>query len=261
MSDSNFRRRRRVTFLVLFFFVFAAGWIGMSRLNERPELHIKTIQIQGAHYCSLARVTAITKPYLGGNLVSTFLSGRLRQHLLKVFPQAQKISIYPRFPSALRIQITEKTPFLTLENRSDMVVVAQDGTPLQRLLPNQLPSPPPNLGLEIRGISPRWALPRLPARGMTKLVAIAQALAMEPSLEHPVIWVRHLALTTSSNEDDIVILKDGKTPIKMGSFTQFSTKLAAVRLFLSHHHTSEPSQNIGYIDVRVPQRVIVYYGP
>ncbi len=258
MTEPNYRRRRRFTLLILGLLLGTGLWWGYAQLSQFRALQIHEFRVIGAVYCPPERIQALCAPYRNQNVITTFLSGRLKRRLKKAFPQAQKIAIWPLFPSVLQIKITEKTPFITLAGSTEMVVVAQDGTALQRLNPACAASA--NLGLVVRGIPPRWAVPKVPPKAMVKLVTLVEALQHAQGLDHPVIVIHHLSLVPSSNRDDIVILKDGILPIKMGSLDQTSQKLAAAALFITHHRTEAPSKNIGYIDVRVPHRVIVNYG-
>lgn len=255
MAPKRYRLRRRITLLVLFGGLIALGMVIRDKFHQIEEIRIKKITIVGTHFCPEIAVKTSVKKYYDQNLFWIWAIPSYKNKLLKQFPQAQKIIFHFKYPSQLVIQFFEKAPFVILQGKAETALLSNDGTWLQKI--PQIPTN--NKLLVVQGVSPKWAFPKANPIVMAKLLLI-QSKLKPIHLESCTVLFRALSLSSSANGDDIVLLKDTHTAIKMGSLESFQEKLAAVDTFLNRKSGTYISRNATVIDVRVPHKVFAYYG-
>jgi len=271
-SSKKNRVKRRLT-LIFVLSLFVTGLVfGGIKLNQIEALKVKKIRITGAYYCKEAEIRSIASAYKGHQLIKVILSGQLKKKLQKQFSAIQSVRVSVLFPSVLTIKVVEKSPFAAFYTAKNVRIVASDGAFLEAIALTITP----NAQVNVSGVPISLLTPDAHPIIIDKVAHIYAEISQYPELKTAEINFQRLVLSEvpmiiSANQelwvvpdcepigDQFVILKARKLPIKMGGLESLSEKLKTLDAFFGQKNVNISSQNITYIDLRVPDRVIVKY--
>ncbi len=251
---TNFKRRRRFTLLFLFTCAISALTWGLTTLVHLPELQLKKVLILGTHYTSPDSISEFCLQHQDKNIIGLLLNRKFRQNLYGEFPQIDEVQFGFQWPNTLTLAITEKKPFAVFMT-SPLKLCSKDGTVLQ-IIDSSFP-----VGkscIHIFGVSEKWVQKQVPEPLMQKVASIADCLHKSNVTAN--IVFKHVWLSPAGNMDDVVVLKENGTAFKIGPTHDLESKFQRLNAMLSHIKATEPSKSIQYIDLRVPNKVIVKYG-
>ena len=144
-------RRRFVVLMLL-----AAALFGLYTLWFRDSslVAVKTVSIEGASGNEKGLRKALTET--ARTMTTLHIDQSALADVARPFPLVESVSADPSFPSALKIQVTERRPAALIGDGSDAVAVAGDGTILRGLATDhlrlpQLPLSSPPKGRTLRG--------------------------------------------------------------------------------------------------------------
>jgi POTRA domain, FtsQ-type len=255
MKTNRYRLRRRITKLVLLG-AFGYGMYALSGVIDRiPEIHIHQIDIRGCHYAPPAQVRAFASTYNGHNMITTWLSGRLKHRLLNRFGQIEHVKITPHFPSRLSIVVQEKKPYALFVTPKAQVLSARDGSCL-RVYPTTKSLTTDRM---VTGLLHPYVYPKVHPVVLSKLATLDTALRPYADLWPLTISYRRLLVIPSTQYDEVVLLKEHTVPIRI-SMDNVSEQLSGLALFFKQQRPSD-NRRIRYINARIGHRIIVSYVP
>jgi cell division septal protein FtsQ len=227
-------------------------YLGIVGWN-RPEVQVETFSILNTHYTQKEVLARYVDSQKGRNILGVRV-GFWTKKMVQKFPQIENVKVRMIWPNHIELTIIEKQPYLSVVMPNRRWIVAKDGTPL-----SQNPQEPLR-GFCVYGLSPKWMTPRIHPMLLTKLQTIYDWVCAYPELLPMGIQIHHMTIATSNTHDEILLLKDHSVPIKIGPSDRLPEQLHALHVFWKTHQAIEPTRAIRYIDLRVPDRVVVRYG-
>lgn len=223
-------------------------------------LGLKTVAIQGNQFVTQDEIRQVAGGFQGKNAVVLSALGILDRRLLARLPKIESVDSDYKWPHAIQLTIIEKKPWVVFKSDKD-VLISSDGMVLARLAPDHLVQLPSEV-VFVRGLNPIYisgnnANPYV-LNLLTPLVK-----GIRQYFPDQVFNLELTGLIVASNGasfEEVVLYKDAVMPIWIGAEYQFLVKLSALRQFLWYIGTEESASPIQYIDLRVPDKVIVGYG-
>ncbi len=255
MTPTRYRLRRRITKLVLLG-LFGYGVYTISGYIDRIDaIHINQIDISGVVYAPQNQIQAMCHTYMGHNVITTWVSGRLKRRLLHRFGQLEGVKITPHFPSRLSVELIEKKPFALFVTPKAQVLSASDGSYL-RVYPT---SPALRTDRIVTGLAYPYVYPKVHPIALAKLHTLDDAVRPYRDLWPLTLSYQRLLLIPTTQYDDVSLLKEHTVPIRI-TMSNVSDQLAGLALFFAHQ-TPTDSRHIRYINARIGHRIIVSYVP
>ncbi len=272
---------KRLFFLLAMMILLAGLGEGVYFYKTDPRLHFKKLTILDAHYVHQNQIEMACSPLLGKNIVELSLSRKTKQHFLQLFPEILDLHIAFQFPSTLILKLKEKKPVMLCISDTEKVEVSFDGT----LLAHHPLQPSPVLAInpsanatenvktalvptdnflsslpKIEGLTPyTFKTKRLHPIITTKLNTLLAELAATLPKERLVIRLEHMWTCASMASDELTLVKSSDIPIKMGTLDTFHTQCQSLAVFLTDPVSQDSSKPIHYIDMRIPDKIIVGY--
>lgn len=231
----------------------------------RLTLGLQTVAIQGNRFVTQDEILRAIGSFQGKNAVILSLSGRLNRRISQALPKVKAVSSDYKWPHAIQLTVVEKTPWLVFNSDIGPVIVAGDGTVLERRNPGDETVLPKEI-VTVESVNPVYFAqktinPYL-LNALTPVVAIIREYFPDQELH---VELKGLVMAPGGcSFDEIIIIKDDDVPVYMGSEARIATKLSALRQFLWYvgmeDANDETHKKIRYIDLRVDGKVLVGYG-
>lgn len=182
-------------------------------------------------------------------LIDWFSFNNHKKKFLQKFPEVESVKIYLKFPNTLKIFVKEKDPSFLIICKKKNFVISEDGFVLN-FLNNQASITNLNKILIIKGLNSDIIKGNLlDANLLNEIKIISNYLKINfPLTSFQILF----------ENDQIVILKDDLVPIKIGSITNLNTKIINLKKILTFLPEAK-QKNIMYLDLRIPDRVIIKY--
>lgn len=265
--------KRRFWGLIRLILVIAilAGVVSMSlAFAKDPRFRFVKIKVLQNELVPTEQIQKACFPVVRQNILTLSLTGHLRAHLLDLFPEFEEVSVGFELPGILVVSVVEKKSVMQFLVGNQVIESASDGTLLKKsvLLPpsvlvsgNAMPTPnQPNVP-KVEGIHPRYfATKHLDPTLVKKVRHVLAQVQKSMPLETFVLSFKHLYLTPSLKEDELVLIKNRSIPIKMGSLLTLEAKCNLLAVFFQDS-VSKTSGTMKYMDLRIPDKLIVSYGP
>ena len=231
----------------------------------RYTMGLTTVGIEGNSFVSHEEIVALLSPYQSRNALALSAFGIVNRRLEKANHKIESVTTDYKWPTGLRVTIKEKKPWVTFSTQDKSVTVAEDGTILSRgqyVAEDEFSKN----GLIIRNISPSYisskSINPYLINNLTPIVRLIRTFFPDQSLQ---LELRGLTLSESGCVfNEVVIVKDDTIPIYMGTDSHLQEKLERLQQYLRHYDEveaqAEQPRSIQYIDVRVPNKIIVNYG-
>ncbi|MFA5878797.1 MAG: hypothetical protein WC860_01335 [Candidatus Margulisiibacteriota bacterium] len=182
-------------------------------------------------------------------LLAYFSFNKYKKRFLKRFPEVKGLTVSIKSPNILRINVQEKEPFVLLINKKKNIVVSDDGFVLNSLN-NQASINNLSQILIIKGVGNNVIKEnRLKIDLLTDIKYLSNSIRLNfPDDSFQILF----------DNSQIVILKNDSIPIKIGCLSNLEVKFANLKEFLTYL-PYEKQKNISYIDLRIPDRIVLKY--
>ncbi len=254
-------RKWRALIIASFLFL---GMIGGGAWGiYRYTLGLKTIAIEGNHYVTQEEIRTLVTPFQGRNALLLSVSGRLRTRLTGALPKVATVITDYKWPRAIKLTVIEKKPWIGLVSNDHSVVLAEDGTVLDRR--GMQPLDETQL-LIVRNVPEifftKTTINPYLLNNLRPIVSVIRDYFPDQSLQ---LELKGLVLSPASCAfDEMILIKDDTVPVYVGSEAKLATKLDALRQFLWYAQVQRSASgeipSVQYIDLRVLGKVIVNYG-
>ena len=255
---------------LIFFLTILVSLVSLTlAVVKDPRFRFLHLQIVNNQVIDPDQLQLACTPISQQNIVWLCFSGRVKTHLLDLFPELEDIQVRFGLPSTLILHLKEKPAVVQFVTSTEQIEASQDGTILKRspILPpvtvsgNETPTPNTPQLPKIEGISSHFfSTKRINPILGEKAHFILKELNKTMPKETFTLSFKHLYLTSSLKEDELILIKDPHIVIKMGTLPQFSSKCKLLSAFLQDPE-SQTSRILKYIDLRIPDKLIASYEP
>ena len=221
--------------------------------------HINEIDYEGENFVSRMSLDYFFESYYDRSVVRWGYMGALKKHLLHEFPQLGSVDVSITFPDKIHFNLIEKPDSISFFTEENTIFMAEDGTVMNA--DDSANAHIENLDsiMIIKGVPTRFlsgdTIDVIVKRKIDKLVFLLMSYLPELTLqvECKVMDV----LESDLYIQEITLLKDDHIPIFVGKMDNLEQKLLNLKHF--YHYTYSSKKTIGYVDLRVSDRVIVNY--
>ncbi|NBV82952.1 FtsQ-type POTRA domain-containing protein [bacterium] len=231
----------------------------------RWALGLQTVAIQGNYYVTQDEVRNAVELYHGRNAVLLSVGGALNRRVAAMLPKVQRVRSDYKWPHAVQLTVIEKKPWIVLAADEGAVIVAADGTVLQRRSPEDV-APLPREAIVVRSVDPVYFSQKIInpylLNALTPVVSVIRSYFPDQVLQ---MELKGLVMSPAGcSFDELILIKDDSVPVYVGAEAKMGTKLSALRQFLWYVGMDTPADEteapIRYIDLRVDGKVLVGYG-
>lgn len=219
-------------------------------LMFHPSCRIQKFDFNHTDFIAQNDLEKMVSPLRGKNVLSVVLSVYLKSRYQHPFPQVEAMHYRITFPGHLSVKIIEKKPWIAFVTNEEVFLYSKDGVLLNAgsdVMAN------PNQVVIIRGIPP---------------ATYEDGQALEPhfleEMIHMIDNIQHYLPNSNLQIDflatgHVTLLKDDVLPIKLGEMIDIDKKFKNLADFFNYYKTLEEPKTIQYIDLRLPDKVIVRY--
>ncbi len=237
-------KRLFLTLLILF---WISTFIYISLGSQK--LKIQNIAIVGNNYVPSEPLEKYCAPLLGKHILSTLFTNSISKQILEKYPQIEKISYHLQWPTTLRIKIKEKPEWAVFIINNEDSIVAEDGTLLNSIETNYHIQSVERL-IIVRGIHPNKF-----KHNILHPETVEAIKAIREKIES---YQKNVPIQYEFNKiHELSIIYNDEVTIKLGQLEQIEEKFKQLHRFLKIN--DKPYNQIDYIDLRIPNKVVVNY--
>jgi len=239
-------RLRRIGFLLL----IVSFFVGSAYLLSRPAFRVSHLAFEGNRFLSEKSLHALYQYDIGEPAVWVYLRHRLFRNPVDHLPQVARSQVRYKWPSTIRIVVYEKKPWLSVVTKKGLVFLSKDGVVLN----------PNNAQISIENFDSLLILKGIPDS------EFHNGKLVQGTFDHLVDLYGQLGIYFPSERIQVamtqrnhyVLYRDDVLPIWIGPLDALDMKIKNLHQFFSYMHR-HPGKAIQYIDLRVPNRVVVKY--
>lgn len=237
-------KRLLLTLLVLF-------WIGtfIYIILGSQTLKLSQITIAGNNYVPTEPLETLSKPLLDKHVISILFTNSISKQIREKYPQISDIQYKIQWPNTLQITIIEKPEWAVFVANNEDQIVAEDGTVLNSLTTNYHIQSVEKL-IIVRGIHPnKFQNNRLHPETVTAIKSIRKKIEG---------YQQNVPIQYQFNQiHELSIIYNDELTIKLGKLEHIEEKFKQLHRFLKINQ--KPYNQIHYIDLRIPRKVVVNY--
>ena len=256
-------RKWRALIIASILLVLVVG--GALMAIYRLTLGLQTVAIQGNRFVTQDEIRRAAGSFQGKNAVILSVSGRLNRRISQVLPKVQTVSSDYKWPHAIQLTVVEKKPWIVFSSDVGPVIVAADGTVLERRKSSDETVLPSDI-MTVCSVNPVYfadkAINPYLLNALTPVFSVVREYFPDQALQ---LELKGLVMSPAGcSFDELIIVKDDDVPVYVGSGAHVATKLSALRQFLWYVGMDDANEGvhrkIRYIDLRVDGKVLVGYG-
>lgn len=255
-TPAHIRRRRFYGFcLFLVVGLFFAGYFVM----KYQFFSLKTVLIRNTNFQEYDPLMAALSAKKGQNVLwLRWVTGS--RWLTKQFPKLAGMDMSVTLPDKLTVAVYEKTPWLVFLGDKGRIVIAKDGTVLSNGAQSVRLPEKGNL-LIIRGLPQTlFDHAQLSDVVLVKLRTIVDKVRYHfPDAAFQMDCTGLDFASEFEGLDDVVLLRDDRLPVRLGSLVNLEEKLVLLKQFFWYYGKLADPKPISYIDLRAKGKVIVRY--
>ena len=224
--------------------VFIAIW-------QHPALRVTTITMTPAAYLSDSEGLTILEPLRHKPMLSAWVQTTLTPRWRNEFKSADEVMFRYHFPDHIEVTIVEKAPRFLFISEYTNKLVTDDGVVLNPTR-QDVDLPDPDQVMIIHGMpSQALGVETLSESYLDQIQRVKANLDRYPKLGQ-------IQFELKVANQYILYMQD-TLPIKLGTLTDIDEKFYNLSTFLSYYEPLQSKKTINYIDLRVPDRVVVGY--
>lgn len=243
--------------LVTVLFFSAASLAVLLYGYHHPYFKIKDIAISGHNFVPKEKLYETLAPLYHENVVAGVM-GMPERILMRAYAQLRDVDVTVTFPDKLHIAIHEKDPWVIFVGEKQRMVISRDGTVLNRYSDDWVLQHPG--ALIIRGVPATFfktgAIHPLVLANIVPIADMINAYLPEMVIQ---LELKGLALTNNTvSISQVILWKDDTIPVYLGDLSELEAKFTLLIHFINSGY-ADGKKGIGYIDLRVPNKIIVNY--
>jgi hypothetical protein len=216
-----------------------------------PFLFLKKVDFQGQSFVTESELTEFITPFYNrSSIVSVMVLG-MRHYILDQFLAIEDVRFQFVSPSYLRAFVKEKTPWVSFWVQEKSILVAQDGTVLNRGDNDSQINGEQQL-LIIRGFSATYFQDPIMPHDLMERIGEIKVLT-----EH--YFPTDILQVEKRGDEDWVILLHDTLPIMIGAFDSLEDKFSRLSSFMSYYNSLKEKKTLKHIDLRIRDKIVVRY--
>ena len=229
-------------------FIFWIVTFGYIMFGSK-QLTIQKVHIQHNNYVPTPLIKELTNPLIGKHIISILFTSSIKKQLLNSFPQLKDIKFKIIWPNTILIDVQEKKEWAVFIINNQDKIVATDGSILNTIETNYNIQSVDNL-IIVRGIHPDLFVNNVLN---PKTVTAIKAIRIQIENHQNKVPIQY----QFNKIHELSIIYNDELTIKLGKLEEIEKKFKQLNRFLEIN--TKPYNQIKYIDLRIPSKVVVNY--
>ncbi|TYQ13139.1 UNVERIFIED_CONTAM: cell division protein FtsQ [Acetivibrio alkalicellulosi] len=226
------KRRRKIIKIIKFFIGMILSIMALVGIALSPLFYVNSIEVYGNKHYNNSEVVNMSKIRLGENWfrelgfelkgILTFRSVEAENNILKGCPYVKDVDVKMSFPRRVKINITEREPFVLLPYISTSLVVDYDGYVLDTVNESIKSTLPVIRGLNISRYALGQRLELEDFKGFNTFVEIYDIIDMVQNDINKKRLDQYIVYIDVSDVENIIMYVDSRITVNLGSYRDLS---------------------------------------
>jgi hypothetical protein len=231
--------------LITIAFAVGLGGLIVAFLLTNPFFSIKEISYGPTNFVSKDKLSFYTENLMGKTIFCIYGMRDFKASILENNPAIQSLHFSAKWPSTVRVDVIEKSPWVTFLGRKKNIVVANDGTILND----------EDSIITLEKIEDIIIIRGVPIESFTeKHIPDDLKSQLHYVIGNIKFYFPLTNLQMEFMENELILIKDDQLPIKIGTLSNLDVKFRNLKTYLEYADTSK---KLTYIDIRLEDRIVV----